>query len=79
MLSQYKNIDEFIFVGIDHNVSDKIIDYYGNGKALYEGAKSIPFLNNRSIFINDLKKLSNYLKYMQKLKFCLYEPENRLH
>lgn len=63
MLSQYKNIDEFIFVGIDHNVSDKIIDYYGNGKALYEGAKSIPFLNNRSIFINDLKKLSNYLKY----------------
>ena len=63
MLAQYNNIDEFVFVGLKQDATEMQKDYYGNGQALYEGARSIELLKNRSIFLTDLNELSNYLKH----------------
>lgn len=62
LLAKYDNIDYFIFVGIKTPATLKQVDYFGNGRALYEGALNVAQLKERSIFFDDLTELADFLR-----------------
>lgn len=55
-----EGIDRFIFLGPREPASRSALNYYGNGRALYEGAKkAVP--EEKLTFVDDLKVLSRIL------------------
>lgn len=55
-----EGIDRFIFFGPKETHDQDILNYYGNGKALYEGAKSV-LPDGKISYIDDLKELAKIL------------------
>lgn len=59
------NIDEFIFTGPKEPATDEQRNYYGNGKALYEGAKTA-IKKAKISFNDDLFSIAQILKEQTK-------------
>lgn len=55
------DIDEFIFTGPKEPATEYQLNYYGNGKAVYEGAKTV-IKNAKISFNDDLFSVAKFLK-----------------
>ncbi|MBQ2916656.1 MAG: leucine-rich repeat protein [Clostridia bacterium] len=58
------NLDKFVCVGTKHVDKEKI-DFFGDGKALYNGAKTV-LNNNKVLYYDDIVSLSKFLKKKTK-------------
>ncbi len=64
-LGEYNDIDEFYFIGPKEPATAFSYNYYGNGKAVYEGAKTtLP--EEKLHFVDDLGELADIIKDRSK-------------
>ena len=61
LLSQFSNIDEFIIVGPKSSASLRELQLYGNGRSLFEGAKSVIF-DKPILYTSSLSVAGNRLR-----------------
>jgi len=60
-LGEYTDIDEFYFIGPKEPSTAFNYNYYGNGKAVYEGAKTI-LPEEKLHFVDDLEELAKIIR-----------------
>lgn len=60
------DIDHFVFFGPKEPTTLERLNYYGNGKALYDGASTV-LPNEKIQWIDDLKKLAAFLSNESKI------------